>query len=404
MKYLFQASKLVRITAALVVVFVALAAAAAEPPIEQRLNQYFQLIDSAPSPTDPKIFKKANAFWLKGVGGQHPSVSRFFQLHEPQQWRFGELQQAGDYAAITVAFESLNYTQPWLVRFELLKSDLNWMITDYRDVTLRPFEDSGKGNVDVVTAYLDVTSAAIALRSRTDNPEQLQRIKRFHESGAGFWKAGTAHSVAFMLWLEQQAPKAYELVAADGADVTFSFSDTRRGETQAVRFTTVKENDRFFIASHTNLAAEERRITQQAVASKSLESLGQIAVSDDLSTQVVQSQLDILASAGKGAALYAVMSEVAERSEPLWLPSKSARSSLGRLIGIYAGMSTQATAPMWSLAIEASDANSQVVVARPQSLQEMGAFASLLDGIRFQTVKSDGGWKIEHAVAIRNRN
>ncbi len=403
MKYRFQRSKWMWIATAVVTLHVASAGAATETSIEQRLDQYFQLIDSAPSPTDLVLLKNASDFWLKGVHGQHPSVARFFQLHEPQQWRFSDLQQAGDYAAITVAVESLNYAQPWLLQFELLKSDSNWMITDYRDVTLRPYDDTGKSTAEVVMAYLDVISTALTLRSNTDKPDQLQRIKRFYEPGAGFWKNGAVYSVAFMLWLEQQTPKAYALVAVDDTDVSVSFSDTRRGETQIVRFGTAKEDGHFFINQYTNLAAEERRQAEEVLAGESLQALAQVTASNDSSTQVVQSQLDILASAGKGPALYAVMSEVAERSQPLWLPSKSARSSLGRLIGIYAGLSTQTAAPRWTLTIETSEADRQVVVARPQNPQDLGAFATLLDGIRFQTIKSEDHWKIEHAVAIRHQ-
>ena len=113
-------------------------------------------------------------------------------------------------------------------------------------------------------------------------------------------------------------------------------------------------------------------------------------------------QLNILAGAGQGAALYQVMSEIVERSEPLWVSSKAARASLGRLVGMYAGMSAQAFFPDWKLVAEARDGEKQAVIARPHSPDGMGAFSSLFDGIRFQTIHASEGWKIEHATAFRD--
>jgi hypothetical protein len=97
---------------------------ATEPAIEQRLQQYFQLLNSTSGPTDPGIFSAASGYWLKGIHGQHISVSRFFLLHEPGEWQVEEVQQAGDYAAVTISFDSANYSQPWLVQFELLRAGL----------------------------------------------------------------------------------------------------------------------------------------------------------------------------------------------------------------------------------------------------------------------------------------
>ena len=128
----------------------------------------------------------------------------------------------------------------------------------------------------------------------------------------------------------------------------------------------------------------------------------QVTAGNDSSRQVVDSQLNILAGAGQGAALYQVMSEVVERSEPLWIPSKAARASLGRLVGMYAGMSAQALSPDWNLVAEAQEGKKQVVIARPHSSEGLGAFSSLFDGIRFQTIHASEGWKIEHATAFRD--
>jgi|TARA_R110002072_G_scaffold81883_1_gene187129 hypothetical protein len=375
---------------------------ATEPAIEQRLQQYFQLLNSTSGPTDPGIFSAASGYWLKGIHGQHISVSRFFLLHEPGEWQVEEVQQAGDYAAVTISFDSANYSQPWLVQFELLRADGNWMLTEFSDQTLRPFDDNDKTQTELVIAYLEVIEAAIALRSNTDDTEQLNRIKLFYEPGAGFWKSGAVYSVGFMLWIDQQEPRSYAVTRATESEVTVRFNETRRRGDQSVRFTMVKDSGRYYIAQYVNEALEQQQEAQEIIADQSLEALEQLSSSDSTPKQVVSSQLDILAGAGKGAALYTVMNEVVERSEPLWVSSKTARSSLGRLIGIYAGMSVQAPSPTWEFVLEGAEDNTQVVIARPNNPEELGAFSSLLDGIRFQTIRGSGGWKIEHAVAFRD--
>ena len=65
-------------------------------------------------------------------------------------------------------------------------------------------------------------------------------------------------------------------------------------------------------------------------------------------------------------------------------------------------MSAQALSPDWNLVVEAEEGKKQVVIARPHSSEGLGAFSSLFDGIRFQTIHASEGWKIEHATAFRD--
>ncbi|MCX2978770.1 hypothetical protein [Candidatus Marimicrobium litorale] len=401
MKYYYHRHNVVRAC----VILVALCATklyATESDIEQRLESYFQLLNSASRPTDPVIFSEASQFWLKGVQGQHPSVSRFFLLHDPDEWQMENVQKAGDYAAVTVSFDSSNYTQPWLAQFELLSVNGEWMLTEFSDQTQRPFDDSSRSQSEFVMAYLQTIEAAIALRAGTDDSDELNRIKLFYEPGAGFWKRGTLDSVGFMLWLDQQSPRSYEVISAMGSEVTVRFNNTRRRGDQAVRFTTIEEGDRYYLTQYINEALEQQQQVQEEIAAQSIQSMEQVTAGNDSSRQVVDSQLNILAGAAQGAALYQVMSEVVERSEPLWIPSKAARASLGRLVGMYAGMSAQALSPDWNLVAEAQEGKKQVVIARPHSSEGLGAFSSLFDGIRFQTIHASEGWKIEHATAFRD--
>lgn len=401
MKYYYHRHNIVKVC----VILVALCATklyATESAIEQRLESYFQLFNSASRPTDPAIFSEASQFWLKGVQGQHPSVSRFFLLHDPGEWAVKDIQKAGDYAAVTIAFDSSNYTQPWLTQFELLSVNGVWMLTEFNDQTQRPFDDSSGSQSEFVMAYLQTIEVAIAQRDGTDDSEELNRIKLFYESGAGFWKPGTVYSVGFMLWMDQQAPRSYEVISAIDSEVTVRFNDTRRRGDQAIRFTVSEERGRYYLVQYINEALEQQQKAQEEVAVQSMQSLEQVTVGNNSSRQVVDSQLNILAGAGQGSGLYQVMNEVVERSEPLWVTSKAARASLGRLVGIYAGMSAQALSPDWNLAVEALDGKKQVVIARPHSSEDLGAFSSLFDGIRFQTIQASEGWKIEHATAFRD--
>ncbi len=401
MKYYYHRHNIVKVC----VILVALCATklyATESAIEQRLESYFQLLNSASRPTGPAIFSEASQFWLKGVQGQHPSVSRFFLLHDPGEWAVKDIQKAGDYAAVTIAFDSSNYTQPWLTQFELLSVNGVWMLTEFNDQTQRPFDDSSGSQSEFVMAYLQTIEVAIAQRDGTDDSEELNRIKLFYESGAGFWKPGTVYSVGFMLWMDQQAPRSYEVISAIDSEVTVRFNDTRRRGDQAIRFTVSEERGRYYLVQYINEALEQQQKAQEEVAVQSMQSLEQVTVGNNSSRQVVDSQLNILAGAGQGSGLYQVMNEVVERSEPLWVTSKAARASLGRLVGIYAGMSAQALSPDWNLAVEALDGKKQVVIARPHSSEDLGAFSSLFDGIRFQTIQASEGWKIEHATAFRD--
>ena len=401
MKYYYHRHKLVRAC----VILVALCATklyATESAIEQRLESYFQLLNSVSRPNTPVIFTEASQFWLNGVQGQHPSVSRFFLLHDPVDWQIQDVQNAGDYAAVTISFDSSNYTQPWLVQFELLRVNGTWMLTEFSDQTLRPFDDSIGSQSEFVMAYLQTIEAAITLRDGTDDGEELNRIKRFYEPGAGFWKQDTLDSVGFMLWMDQQSPQSYEVISATGGEVTVRFNETRRRGDQVVRFTTIEEGGRYYLTQFINEELQRQQEAQEEIAAQSMQSLEQVTAGNDSSRQVVDSQLNILAGAGQGAALYQVMSEVVERSEPLWVPSKAARASLGRLVGMYAGMSAQAPSPDWILVAEARDGEKQVVIARPRSSDGLGSFSSLFDGIRFQTVHASEGWKIEHATAFRD--
>lgn len=401
MKYYYHRHNTVKVC----VILVALCATklyATESAIEQRLESYFQLLNSASRPTDPAIFSEASQFWLKGVQGQHPSVSRFFLLHDPGEWAVKDIQKAGDYAAVTIAFDSSNYTQPWLTQFELLSVNGVWMLTEFNDQTQRPFDDSSGSQSEFVMAYLQTIEVAIAQRDGTDDSEELNRIKLFYESGAGFWKPGTVYSVGFMLWMDQQAPRSYEVISAIDSEVTVRFNDTRRRGDQAIRFTVSEERGRYYLVQYINEALEQQQKAQEEVAVQSMQSLEQVTVGNNSSRQVVDSQLNILAGAGQGSGLYQVMSEVVERSEPLWVTSKAARASLGRLVGIYAGMSAQALSPDWNLVAEAQEGKKQVVIARPHSSEALGAFSSLFDGIRFQTIQASEGWKIEHATAFRD--
>ena len=149
-----------------------------EQEVSAQLTQYFELLTSAGSPTDPAIFKQANQHWLKGVQGKHVAVARFFSLHAPTGWTFSNAQSAGDYAAIEAHFDSLNFDRLWRTRFELAKVDSEWKVTEFENLTLRPFDDDGAGPGDLVMAYI----AAVQAVADSDD----ERVRRFLPAGRGF--------------------------------------------------------------------------------------------------------------------------------------------------------------------------------------------------------------------------
>jgi len=193
------------------------------------LENYFRLITQAPSPTDSAIFKDASGYWLKGAPGNHVGVARFFLLHASDEWAFEKMQSAGDYAAIEVSFNSVNYTQPWRTRFELVRAESSWKITEFEDLTIRPFDDIGASPAELVMAYLG-TMQSIIRSDEEQDPAEAERIKRFYQPGAGFWKGPVTKALPLYLWLKQQSPEraSIESVEEEGQSslVTVRFART----------------------------------------------------------------------------------------------------------------------------------------------------------------------------------
>ena len=340
-------------------------AEAAEDELTGTLDAYLAMIGAASSPTDPGIFKAASSYWLKGVQGNHPAVARFFLLHGASDWVFENRQSAGDYAAIETHFHSLNYSRPWRTRFELARANSGWKITHFEDLTLRPFDDTGATPSDLVLAYLQTMQAVTAEGLETD-PVMQQRIKGFYQPGAGFWKGSAVKALPVYLWMKQQLPQHPQvtsvLEAAAERVVTVRFAQTKGSDQPSdIRFIVTRENNRLYITGYENVAASDRREQLEQTRDTTLEAMASTTVSTVTPEALVRSQLQILQQAAPGMAT--VMSEVMERSEPLWVSSKQARASLGRLIGIYSGLGATAQEPEWELESE-EEGDQHTIIAR----------------------------------------
>ena len=175
--------------------------------------------------------------------------------------------------------------------------------------------------------------------------------------------------------------------------VAVGFADTKRGGPALIRLTVVEDDARLFITQYENVAVREREAERAQTKRAALDALADTATGNKSPEAIVRSQLDILAQAGAG--ITQVMNEVVEQSEPLWISSKSARASLGRLIGMYAGLAAASGLPKWSLVRDA-----EIVTATPTNPDELGGFSMMLKGIRFEVVQQDG-WKLVSATAFR---
>ncbi len=373
-----------------------------ESGISEKLESYLTLIAKSDSPTNPAIFQDASAYWLKGVHGNHLAVARFFVLHSPDDWHLEGTQSAGDYAAIEVAFGSVNYGQPWRARFELARTASGWQIAEFEDLTIRPFDEVGADPGKLVMAYLGIMQTIIRSDDSAE-PETAQRIKQFYQPGAGFWRGYAVNAVPLYLWLEQQTPAQPSLVSIEANDpssvVTVRFATTKRENTPAFIKLSVEEvQNRLFITGYENMAASQLKAAQAEVKAASLAAVNSTQVSAESPEALVRSQLAMLQQAGPGMPL--VMSELVERSEPLWISSKTARASLGRLIGVFSGLASLENSPAWELD-SSSATNPATVTARLSNPDELGAYSALLKGVRFEVVQQPAGWKLSSATPYR---
>jgi len=369
-----------------------------QEPLNRTLDGYFQLMAQAPSPTDPSIFKEANAYWLKGIQGNHVSVARFFLLHAADNWVFEKKQSAGDYAAIEVHFNTATYNKPWRTRFELAKVGSDWKITDYEDLTIRPFDDSNAGPGELVEAYLN-TMQAVIQDNQKFNPNNEQHRTRFYQSGAGFWSGTAIRALPLYLWLKQQNPQQPVIDSVveqeSGNTVTVRFARTKRQDQPVfIKLTVAKEQRRLYITSYENVAVSEQQAELAKIKAEAIEAVTATTVSTLTAEDLVRSQLEILQQAGPGMAQ--VMSQVIELSEPLWVSSKMARASLGRLIAIFTGLASSSANPEWKF-----ESSGTTIIARPVNADQLGAFSALLKGIEFTHVQQEGAWKLSSATAFR---
>lgn len=374
---------------------------------EQRLSEYFQLLADADTPTSPKLIKPVSAFWHKGVHSNWVGVSRYFLMHQPTQWTFGDQLNAGDYMAIQVLFNSRNADLPWVTEFELVKAHSGWKITEFADLTLRPFDEQTGTPPRLVDTYLQQTQLAIENMNTVAEPSEKMRLEKYYGAGAGFWQVSNAvKSRQLMLFLQQKQPESYriadvepDVTHADKTAVTVVFEGIKHHpDGYPLQFDVIKQQKRLFISTYYDVNADKRRVDFNRAKGAVTEALDQLNSDMHTAEATVQSQLDILKAAGTGPGLYAAMPDIAEQSKPLWHQSRSAKADLGRLVGLYAGFNGQgAVVPEWALT-----ADGAVVTARLSNAKQLGAITKLLSGVRFTLVQQDGGWKIKHAVILRN--
>lgn len=370
---------------------------------EQRLDSYLQLLTHADAPTSAELIKPASAFWLKGVHSDWVSVSRYLALHRPSRWTFSDQVAAGDYMSLKVQFSSRNSATPWITEFELVKAHNLWKITAFSSITQRALDDQTTSAQSLLETYLKQAQQAIkAIHAEQDKSEK-DRLEKYYGSGAGYWDSVDIQSRMFLLWLKQKSPNTYQITDDSTTKETGSVTVTFHGVKHhpngyPIRFEVIRKQQHLFIASYHDIKREKQKAeTDKAVAAVTSD-LNQVTANSSTPEATVRSQLEILQTAGKGSALYAVMPKIAEQSKPLWTSSRKARASLGRLVGVYAGLNSPGTDDIeWAFSTE-----DKTVTASISNLDALGSVSALLKGVRFTLVQQSDGWKIDQAVIFRD--
>ena len=369
---------------------------------EKMLDEYLDTSLQAVRAGNGLCLVETSRYWIS-KHSKYPQAIRYLRLHDPDGWRHTNQRSAGDYMSVEVHFQSKNWTHPWQTRFELLKKKDQWLITDFEDLTIRPLThepDTSETIGAIVDRYLETALVGVALSDKRGTEAGTKRILEFYNSGAGFWFT-PLKSKLFFLWLKQNRPVTLPTARVDGIKgevasvaVTLRGSGRRKSET-AFRFALEKDKrrkHRWFIRDYEDVGLKHQQDTLAAAAQDARSGVHEVEQSS--AHTVVRSQLAIL-SASKEVTLQAsVMTEIIQKSRPLWADTKRARASLGRLMAMHSTLSSKSHI-QWQLATETSAQDADIVVATPSPA------LTLFNGIRFTVADSGGQWLIQSAVLFR---
>jgi len=309
------------------------------------------------------------------------------------------LQSAGDYSALTVSFDSIIWDRPWKTRFEFVKRDEQWKLTAFEDLTQRAVDDSKLSANDFVLAYLKQAGIAANLLNTTTDKDEKKRIEQYQISGAGFWKSNPIKSRLFILWLQQKTPTDWKLLETSvpseaTAKVIINFNGVKHHKTgYSLTFDIINENNHWLIKNYYNRQTQTRLETRKITSDIAAKEISNVQLNQDSAESVVRSQLKILEYASSGAGV-SILSELAKKSKPLWLKSRKARASLGRMLGISANLKEP---HQWILAKQGESAEKQILIVTFTTPMKL----LLIKGIRFIVLKQDDIWKIKEATLFR---
>ena len=371
---------------------------------EKTLDEYLDTSRQAVRAGDGLSLVETSRYWIS-KHSQYPQAIRFLHLHDPDGWTYTNQRSAGDYMSVDVHFQSKNWTHPWQTRFELLKKKDQWLITDFEDLTIRPLThepETPEAIVTIVDRYLETALAGVALSDERGTEAGAKRILEFYNSGAGFWNT-PIKSKMFFLWLKQNRPVTLPAARVDGikgevASVAVTLRGSRRHKSEtAFRFALEKDKrrkHRWFIRDYEDVALKHQQDRLAATAQDAQSGVRQVAIEQSSSHTVVRSQLAILSASKEATLQAAVMTEIIEKSQPLWADTKRARASLGRLMAMHSTLSAKSDM-QWQLVTQPSTQDDDVVVATPIPA------LILFNGIRFTVADSGGQWLIQSAVLFR---
>jgi len=341
---------------------------------------------------------KASRYWLSQTRNSHFSVVRFIKLHDPASWSLGKIKRAGDYMAINVAFNTCCWDQPWITSFELIRQGDEWSISDFDDITRRPIVKEPDDAEDLLSKWLEQAFQGIARLDQAANETKSKAIRDYYESGLGFWTSSFKSKMWF-LWLNQHRPTPPTQIEIEdeqdnATNLKAHFFDGRLHQpTASFRFSMKKEGSKWFIANYEDIAQKQRKEQRAESVQKFIEQVGAVGIDQGSAESVVDTQLAILSAAERIVNQHAVMTEVINSSEPLWVVNKEARRSLGRLVAM--NLAEQRPGGKWLLDVQSSAADKAVIVATPVSN------SLLFKGIRFELTQKSTKWMIQSAILFR---
>ncbi len=387
--------------------------------------------------------KKNRSFYKREWRGlPEANFVAFFRKYRPStSWKVEMSGQAGDFAAVTVAFKTKHYDASWVGEFELVQRNGGWRIIDFVDVTRRPLKNNASVE-ETLAAYFKQLERVrqyekSLVRPDKENADSLRQL--FQGVGSGFWQnnrlaaagfAGKQSSASIKNMGDVFRRSPYDLIRTphyrvdswkwkmtdkqeqgNEAMVQVEMRLKRRPTRKMVRegreheakqhlhktvYRLNKLDGDWFITFYQDKTAKQtkRSSSDTQSASKAANKIDRVDLDHSKPIAVVRSQLHVVQKAA-GSTNPKVLKAVEAKSKQLWHPEADKRDRKRSVAGLMMAFQIYQSSGGKGWAMEqqpSSEAGAVDVQLTPNTVNKPGA-ATLLN--QLFTLKQDNGkWKI----------